>query len=472
MNDAYDILVVSSAPALASELSVFLDDRFVIHGHSLTDLAGGLPEAHAVLVDESIGSLQLRSVLHDLLTGQSSTAILVVQRSQDVSSHAALVRMGVQDVLPWTEDGRTTFADRLQMAIERARILGITQEAAFHIRTVVEHLSDAVLIVDESDRVVFANPAFEDMLGQPIEALYGAPCPFGLPEHAGNAADMHVLEWTRPDGTTLNAGVFISTLHWDGRAARMLAMRDLSSEYEVREVLLRARSTAEKTEELKASFLANMSHELRIPLASIIGFAEILAENATDDETREFATLIQESGGRLLRSINAVLDMTRLEAGRYEPVPENVDVADVIDSAVRLMKPLADEKQLALIRTGPSPLVFRTDPLFLERIVNNLVGNAIKFTAKGRVSVSWKEVDGQLKVRVEDTGIGISEAFLPELFDEFTQESTGRGRSYDGTGLGLAITRKLVERLSGTIEVVSEKGAGTEFSVNIPESEA
>jgi PAS domain S-box-containing protein len=380
--------------------------------------------------------------------------------------------MGVQDVLPLTEDGRATFADRLQMAIERARILGITQEAAFHIRSVVEHLSDAILIVDEADRVVFANPAFEDMLGHSIEELYGAPCPFGLPERSGNAADMHILEWTRPDGTTLNAGVFISTLHWDGRAARMLAMRDLSAEHEVREVLLRARSTAEKTEELKASFLANMSHELRIPLASIIGFAEILAENAADDETREFATLIQESGGRLLRSINAVLDMTRLEAGRYEPVPEDVDVADVIDSAVRLMKPLADEKELELIRSGPSPLMFRTDPLFLERIVNNLVGNAIKFTGTGWVRVTWKTGEGGLTVLVQDTGIGISDAFLPELFDEFTQESTGRGRAYDGTGLGLAITRKLVERLGGTIDVSSQKGTGTSFTVTIPQSES
>lgn len=472
MNEAYDILVVSSDGSLASELGDFLDDRFVIHASSLTSMASGLPSAHAVLVDEQIGASRLRSVLHDLLNNPSSMAVVVVSRSHSPTGNVAFIRMGVQDVLPWTDDGRATFADRLLMAVERARILEITQEAAFHIRAVVEHLSDAVLIVDENDRIVYANPAFEDMLGQPIEALYGAYSPFGIPENVGNSSDMHILEWGRPDGSTLHAGVFISTLYWDGRDARMLALRDLSSEYEVREVLLRARTTAEKTEELKASFLANMSHELRIPLASIIGFAEILAENASDDETREFATLIQESGGRLLRSINAVLDMTRLEAGRYEPILEIVDASDVIDSAVRLMKPLADEKRIQLLRNGPAPLKFRTDPLFLERIVNNLVGNAIKFTDEGSVQVSWMHEDAWLNVRVKDTGIGISNAFLPELFDEFTQESTGRGRTHDGTGLGLSITRMLVERLGGTIDVESQQGTGTEFSVSIPESKA
>lgn len=468
MTDAYRILLVTTDDRLAGQVRDRLRTRFDIKVISPADMAAGATAPDAYLLDENLGSSRLRAVIFDVLQGSSGAAILVLKRPESIEGGTPYIRMGVQDVVSVSDDRGSALLDRVQMSIERARILGVMQEAAFHIRSVVEHVSDAILIIDRDHQIVFANPACQDLLGLSFEELYGAECPFGLPDSSISPKVMHILDWTRPDGTATHAGVFVSTLRWDGREALMLTMRDLSAEYETREELIRAKSTAEKTEELKASFLANMSHELRVPLASIIGFAEILAENAQDDETREFATLIQESGGRLLRSINAVLDMTRLEAGKYEPVFEHVDIGEVIDSAVRLMKPLADEKNIELVRLGPSTLMFNTDPLFVERIVNNLVGNAIKFTTEGSVSVDWTGNTDGLAMTVKDTGIGISDEFLPALFDEFTQESTGRGRTHDGTGLGLSITYKLVERLGGHIEVASTKHVGTVFNVTLP----
>lgn len=466
MSDSARIVLVSPVADAGSDLGKALGSGFIVSVSTPSQAAMGLPACDAVLLDDRLGRTQLRSILLDVAHHASGASIVVLKSRDHDETASSFIRMGAQDVIDTRRLPEDALRERVSMSIERAHILGITQEAAIHIRSVVEHVSDAVLIVDDARDVVFANPACEDMLRMPIQSLYGAPCPFPFDP------DMRTLDFDRPDGTVLRAGVFLHTVNWDGREASMLAMRDLTAEAEIRETLLRARSTAEKTQELKASFLANMSHELRMPLASIIGFAEIIEEGSTDDEMKEFASLIQESGSRLLHSINAVLDMTRLEAGRFEPDPEEVDAAGIIQRSVRLLRPLAAGKGLDLVCHGPESISMVTDALFVERIMNNLVGNAIKFTESGSISVSWSLDGDVLNVSVRDTGIGMAESFLPELFDEFTQESTGRSRSHDGTGLGLAITRKLVERLGGHIEVESQKGKGSTFTVIIPPSES
>ena len=244
--------------------------------------------------------------------------------------------------------------------------------------------------------------------------------------------------------------------------------RDATDRHRYEEQLIQAKERAEEMLRLKTSFLNNMSHEIRTPLTSILGYAEILAEEV-DRSQQEFAHTITKSAKRLQKTLNSVLDLARLESGEATLEPTELDVAKEVEDAVSLLSPLADQKNLFLKTESKTRDVFaRLDSTCLNRIVNNLVSNAIKFTEDGSVTVIVDADSKHVYVRVKDTGIGISETFLNHLFDEFRQESTGLSRSHEGSGLGLAITKRLVDLMQGTIEVDSKKGVGSVFTVTFP----
>jgi signal transduction histidine kinase len=247
---------------------------------------------------------------------------------------------------------------------------------------------------------------------------------------------------------------------------------DLTQQKRVEAELIRAKEQAEEAARLKSNFLANMSHEIRTPLNGIIGSAQVLS-GEMDDEQREVVEIIHRSGLRLLGTINSVLDMARIEAGELRPNVEPVRLRDEAADVLSMLRSLADEKKLTLTLTEHDDNVWASvDPSCLHRILCNLVGNAIKFTREGEVSVELSAEGDDAVVRVRDTGIGIDTRFLPHLFEDFKQESTGWGRNHEGTGLGLAITKRLVELMSGTIEVESAKDVGTTFTVRLPRLEA
>jgi signal transduction histidine kinase len=233
-----------------------------------------------------------------------------------------------------------------------------------------------------------------------------------------------------------------------------------------------ARAQAEEMARLKSAFLANMSHEIRTPLTAIIGFAQVLAEEV-DEEQQGLVAPIEQGGRRLLDTLNSVLDLARLQAGRFDLRIEPVDTAEEAHALGDLLRPLAQQKGLALVvHAPPNGLVAHADRSALQRVLTNLVSNAVKFTSAGRVTISAEAVGGRIRLRVRDTGRGISPAFLPALFEEFRQESDGLTRSHEGSGLGLAITRQLVELTGGTIQVESELGVGSAFTVTLPRADA
>ncbi len=232
--------------------------------------------------------------------------------------------------------------------------------------------------------------------------------------------------------------------------------------------ILSAKEHAEELVRLKSAFLTNMSHEIRTPLTSIIGFAQILGEEIEGSQS-EFLELIEQSGKRLLETINSVLDLARLESNNVQVEPESLDIATMINDSVALLQPLAIRRGIGLSTEGTeTPLLGEIDKAGLDRILNNLVGNAIKFTDRGGVVVRLSSTLTTMRIEVEDTGIGISDQFIPFIFDDFKQESNGPSRSYEGSGMGLSITRKLIEVMNGTIEVSSRKGEGSIFTVTLP----
>lgn len=255
-----------------------------------------------------------------------------------------------------------------------------------------------------------------------------------------------------------------------GEPTVLTVSRDITHQKAYEAGLLKAKKESDRLAELRASFLANMSHEIRTPLTSIIGVSQLLSKADLSQDQKKMVQLIRTSGRRLHQTLDSVLDISRIEAGEMHPRYQNFDVISQITEDVDLLRPLAVEKNLTLhFHSSCSELLFGTDPGFLNRIVYNLVENAIKFTREGMVSIYAEPLDDSLEITVSDTGIGISEDFLPHLFDKFKQASSGISRSFEGSGLGMALVKNLTELMGGSISVRSTKGKGTTFTVLIPE---
>ncbi|MBE9189898.1 PAS domain S-box protein [Gloeocapsopsis crepidinum LEGE 06123] len=224
---------------------------------------------------------------------------------------------------------------------------------------------------------------------------------------------------------------------------------------------------------LKSQFLATMSHELRTPMNAIIGFAQVLLRQRTASLSTtqvEMVERILNNGKNLLALINDILDLSKIEAGRLELIPEEFDIAQLINSTVAELQPLAEQKQLKLnVVTSINDSTIVNDSVRLRQVLVNLLSNAIKFTETGSVEISVCEPEPmQLLLSVKDTGIGIAEADLPNIFEEFRQIDQTTTRKHGGTGLGLAITKSLVQMMQGTISVDSKLGQGSNFQINLP----
>ena len=228
----------------------------------------------------------------------------------------------------------------------------------------------------------------------------------------------------------------------------------------------------EQATRLKSEFLSNMSHELRTPLNSVLALSRVLAahgaQRLTEDE-RGYLDIIERNGRHLLSLINDILDLAKIEAGRQDLFYETVSPERITAEVVEGLAPIAREKGivLSLVPEGSLPSV-PTDVKRLRQILQNLIGNAVKFTAEGSVTVRLRGEPGRLVVEVEDTGIGIAADHLDLIFQEFRQADGSTSRTFEGTGLGLAIARKTARLLGGEITVTSEPGQGATFALRLP----
>jgi signal transduction histidine kinase len=233
--------------------------------------------------------------------------------------------------------------------------------------------------------------------------------------------------------------------------------------------------TSEKLREvdrLKSEFLASMSHELRTPLNSIIGFADVLLEGLDgelNERMEEDVRLIRDSGDHLRALIGDILDMSKIESGRMEMRYEEVDVQQMSRDILANAAPLAEAKNLALHLTIADDVdVIEADRTRLRQVLWNIMGNAIKFTEKGSVTLSLAIEGNNMLVGIHDTGIGIEDAHIPIVFEQFRQIDGNLNRSAGGTGLGMPITKKLVELHGGEIWIESVMGQGSTFWFTIP----
>lgn len=246
---------------------------------------------------------------------------------------------------------------------------------------------------------------------------------------------------------------------------------DISQRIKAQNFLIKAKEQAEQSDRLKSSFLANMSHEIRTPMNGIMGFAELLKEDTlSDDEKRLYISVIERSGGKMLRLINNIIDITRIEAGLIEVNYTPVNINEIMRFHLDFFKLEANRKSLDLIWKGEnnSDFYIYSDHAKISDILTNLIKNAIKYTEKGKIVFYYNVEGSKVHFVVEDTGIGISKEMQPFVFERFSQAETLKNKSIEGSGLGLAIVKAYVDILGGEISLESKVNEGSVFRFSIP----
>lgn len=290
----------------------------------------------------------------------------------------------------------------------------------------------------------------------------------------------HVIEYRfrRKDGTYFWVNDELRMIHdKDGEPIEIVgAMNNISARKKVEEELAVAKDLAEQANQAKSAFLANMSHELRTPMNAILGYSEMLMEEAEDLNQNGFIPdlkKIHQSGSHLLALINGVLDLSKIESGKMEAFAEEINLDMLIDEASATSHPLLEKNNnsLAIVRGKGLGMAYQ-DMTKLRQILFNLLSNAAKFTHEGTITLNVNNVkeadENWLTIEVSDTGIGIAEDKIEHVFEEFAQADDSTTRDYGGTGLGLAISRRFCKLLGGDLSIHSKLGEGSKFTVRIP----
>ena len=369
--------------------------------------------------------------------------------------------------------------------------------------TIINFLPDATLVIDKEGRVISWNQAMEKMTGVKAEQIlgkgnyehalpfYGERRPILVDEVLGSdQIKRRYDKMEKQEDGTLLAEISIPNLrgnevHLLGSASALYdsngnywgaieSIRDISERKRAEQDLQRSKEKAESAARVKSEFLANMSHEIRTPMNAVIGMTDLMLDENLTESQRECIEIIRNSGDTLLAIISNILDFTKIEAEMIELERQPFELHDCLKLSLEMVAVDANRKGLDTEYTFKDhvPKVVLGDPIRINQILINLLNNAVKFTEKGKitVSVSGKAIEGgnyEIHFAVKDTGIGIPKDKMGRLFQSFSQVDASMARRYGGTGLGLAISKRLAELMGGMMWVESEVGKGSTFHFTI-----
>lgn len=354
-------------------------------------------------------------------------------------------------------------------------------------RALVEKSKDVLFVIDSTGRMTFASSSVEHVLGYAVSEMVGEVIYSYLhqEEHPYINDVMERLLAVEGNSLTIEFRVRHKNGNWlwlEGATTNLLhepavhgiiaTFRDVTERKQIEQQLIHAKEEAEEMSQLKTSFLTNMSHEVRTPVTAILGFSSLIQEKSEDEEVTAFAERIGRSGTRLLQTINSILDHAKFESDRIDLNMKVTDLGSEVERSVQRIKPAIFAKGLRFTYQCNALVPVRLDSHYFDVVLQHVLGNAVKFTEQGGITVEVSLRDDESGVwglvEIRDTGIGISREFLPVIFDAFKQESSGYERRYEGSGLGLTVARRLTELMHGRIYAVSTKGAGSTFSLLIP----
>ena len=401
-------------------------------------------------------------------------------------------------ILKITQDELETLNDHLNKRVEERTELLLREvetrktaeenirKSEIKFRSIIETAIDAVVIGNSNGKIILWNGAAQKIFGYTEDEILFQPASVILPEslHEKNAQFMKSLSSTmmgrtveldglRKDGTIFPIAVSLSYWEIDDTVYYSAIIKDITEEKISEMQLIAAKEQAEEMNRLKSSFLANMSHELRTPMIGILGYSEMLLEEVTDSEVIHNLNVIKKSGHRLMETLDLIIDLSVIEAGKLNYLASKVNIISEIYDIAELFMEAAKKKSLFLsVETDLNIPEIISDKRLFRQIINNLINNAVKYTEQGgiriKVTTEFSGSKSYIIIKIIDTGIGIAKENQGIIWDEFRQVSEGFTRSYEGTGLGLTITKSFIEKLNGDISLESEVGVGSTFIIRIP----
>ncbi len=508
------ILVIEHSDSYAMLIESFLSKSMALKFSWIreTSLGSALNRlnsegADAVLIDlcQADGSedfLQLRQVAEKV----PDLPIVVLTSRDDPCMASRLIRLGAQDTMSREKlDGdllnriMANSIQRKQLEVEirtQSRRFAESQEK---LKSTVETLEvtralyclvtesayDAIFTFTDDEQVIFANHAAELMFGYTRDEMLGQSIRSLIPDFFGaqnlDISELrcknHDLFGKRKEGHSFPVDISVGELVAEDRRTFTIIVRNISDRIAIEESLRKSMKAAEAANQAKSLFLANMSHEIRTPLNSIVGFMHLMLDKSYNDEEKAgFADTIKRNAQVLMQLIDDILDLSKVEAGKIELENMPCSLSDIMRNVRSLMEIKVKEKGISLQvkKEGVVPDVIMTDPTRLQQILINVIGNAVKFTHKGGVTVTLSvrhDADPArhfVEFLVQDTGRGIPVESQENLFSHFSQADSSTTRKYGGTGLGLVLSRHLATAMGGSVELVtSEENLGSTFLITV-----
>ena len=465
-------------------------------GYDMIEAASGVEGLRCVMADEiAVILLDVRMPIMDGF----ETAALIRQRAETELTPIIFVTAHATDEI-WSNRYSAGAVDFLTAPVDpdelRAKVSVLAnlflqsqhnaaktrdlEDTAHQLKLLTDAAQIGIFQTDDANRYTYTNARWSEITGVRREDALGAEWHTML-EAGQLAGAVGQFEGHLP-GEEITSRLTISSETGPSRLAVLTArpllekgqpsgwvgtLSDVTAEAE--SALMRARDTADEASRLKSDFLANTSHEIRTPMSGVIGWTELLMDTDLDPAQRGFVESLSRSGAALMNVIDAILDFSKIEAGRLDVEDLDFDLGSVVEEVVDLLAHAALVKGLVLEAAldDSVPAMVRGDANRLRQVLTNLVGNAVKFTPSGRISIRVSaETEGSetvVRFEVSDTGVGIAADKLAMIFEPFTQADTSITREHGGTGLGLAITSQLTGLMGGQVGVTSEVGAGSTF---------
>ncbi|HEX3743428.1 MAG TPA: response regulator [Bryobacteraceae bacterium] len=507
------VLVVDDEPRILDSIRALLEEDFDVEAS--TDAQGALafldcaPVA-VVLVDQRMPGLTGDQFLERARQRSDATRILITGYADIDALIRAVNNGGIHTYVPKPWDPRqlistvTDAVERFRSVKEQREAAGVVarqqedlarSEEAYReqtklLRSILDSMGDGVLVANEQGQTLLFNPAAKEMVGS--QNMYLPPEKQAEIYHADmktpySVEDLPLMKAGQGqvvDGAELyikDTEMFLSVNarplqdHAGMAKGAVAVVRNITASKQAEELLWRTKEEAERANRAKSEFLSRMSHELRTPLNAILGFSQLLEMGSLAVDQRQSVDQIIKGGHHLLRLINEVLDIARIEAGKLTLSPEYILVRETLDDVLSMIAPLAQHREVELSMEMPEAWIhsIEVDRQRLTQVLLNLFSNAIKYNREGgRVSVS-SFLNGQdwVRIKVTDTGRGIPADKMHLLFSPFERlgaEQTG----IEGTGVGLALSKRIVEAMGGTMGATSELGRGSSFWVQFPRADA
>jgi PAS domain S-box-containing protein len=467
-------------------------------GYDLIEAASGVEGLRCVMADEiAVILLDVRMPIMDGF----ETAALIRQRAETELTPIIFVTAHATDEV-WSNRYSAGAVDFLTAPVDpdelRAKVSVLAnlflqsqdnkaktrdlEDTAHQLKLLTDAAPIGIFQTDDASRYTYTNARWseitgvtrEDALGAEWHTMLGAEALTGslsqLDRHPLGEEITSRLTIPSESGPSRLAVLTARPLLDEGRTSGWVGtLADVTAEVEAEASLVRARDTADEASRLKSDFLANTSHEIRTPMSGVIGWTELLMDTDLDPAQRGFVESLSRSGAALMNVIDAILDFSKIEAGRLDVEDLDFELRSVVEEVVDLLAHAALAKGLVLtaVLEDSVPTTVRGDANRLRQVLTNLVGNAVKFTQSGeitiRVTAESEGAETVVRFEVSDTGVGIATDKLAMIFEPFTQADTSITREHGGTGLGLAITSRLTGLMGGQVGVTSEVGAGSTF---------